>query len=415
VQEAQQPAKVQLPMTTRIEAVLPQILGRDVSFLQGELEESKDGIRGMLSRSRVLVIGAAGSIGSAFVRELTAFRLGALHLIDISENSLAEVVRNLRSSGTGLPGDFCTYAIDFTGPEMDALLGVESYDFVFNFSALKHVRSERDPFTLMRLLEVNILGNAHLLDVLAAGAKPEQVFSVSSDKAVRPANLMGASKAFMERLFLLRADEVPFGSARFANVAFSDGSLLCSFLRRLESRQPISAPSDVRRYFISHEEAGQLCLLGAFTGNNREIYFPKFRPESDMMTFAEIARLLLRCHGLEPLECQSEQEALERAAELTAESRLWPCYFTGSDTTGEKEFEEFFHPDEETDLDRFPHLGVVTGPLCGEPDKIGASIETIKALRRQRRWTKSELVDAVQSAVSELEHVELGRDLDQKM
>jgi len=402
-------------MFAKPESVLAQILGRKDSFVEEEIRSFDGEITCALRGARLLVIGAAGSIGAAFTRVLAAYPMGGLHLIDLNENNLVEVVRGFRSSGMSLPEDFRTYTIDFTGPEMQALLKCESYDFILNFSALKHVRSERDPFSLMRLLEVNVLGNARLLDSLLAGTKPRRIFSVSSDKAVRPANLMGASKAFMERVFLLRADEMSFASSRFANVAFSDGSLLFSFLRRIESGQPISAPSDVRRYFITHEEAGHLCLLGAFTGNNREIYFPKFRPESDMLTFAEIAAIFLRSNGLEPLECSSEAEALARAAELTGSSKRWPCWFSSSDTTGEKNFEEFYHPDEQIDLHRFPQVGVVTGPLGGDPEKLKSAIATLEKLRSQRRWTKDDLVGAIQMAVQELDHAELGRNLDQKM
>lgn len=392
-----------------------KILGRTESCLCDEIRECEAGISEALAGARILVIGAAGSIGAAFVRVLARYSMGALHLIDISENNLVEVVRDFRSSGEALPEDFRTFAIDFSGPEMDALLAAESYDHVLNFSALKHVRSERDPFTLMRLLEINVVANRHMLEVLERTSVPRSVFSVSSDKAVRPASMMGASKAFMERVFLSRADEVPFRSARFANVAFSDGSLLHSFLRRLERRQPISAPSDVRRYFITHEEAGQLCLLGGFTGNNREIFFPKFKQESDMMTFAEIGRVLLEAHGYEALECDSEEEAHSRAAELTVDSKQWPCYFTASDTSGEKPLEEFCDPAEETDLERFAAVGIVTEPVYHGAGPLEEALARISELRAVGRWEKRDLVEAVRMAIPELVHVELDRNLDQKM
>lgn len=398
-----------------IDQVLPEILGRKSSFLHEEISSSNAQIADSLAGASVLIIGAAGSIGSAFVRELAFFSVKSIHLIDISENNLAEVVRSFRSAGICLPGDFKTFAIDFTGPEMKALLGTFSYDYVLNFSALKHVRSERDPFTLMRLLEVNILGNSMLLDSLEARGVPKMTFSVSSDKAVRPANLMGASKAFMERVFLSRSKEVPFGSARFANVAFSDGSLLHSFLKRLENKQPLSAPRDIRRYFITHQEAGQLCLLGAFTGKSREVFFPKFQPEEDMMTFSEIACVLLEANGYKPLECTSEEEALQVASQLSPTSREWPCYFSDSDTTGEKPFEEFHDPREEVDLLRFPEVGVVTKPIATESVKISEAISDIEGLRAKGDWKKEDLLSAVKKAVPELDHIERGRDLDQKM
>lgn len=402
-------------MTRPFDSILPNILGRSESFLKADIENARSSFKDVLGGKRILVIGAAGSIGAAFVRALTNFSVRALHLIDISENNLVELVRDFRSSGTKLPEDFRTYAIDFSRPEMLSLLKTQSYDFVLNFAALKHVRSERDPFTLMRLLEVNVLANNNLIDGLLKTNLPNRIFAVSSDKAVRPANLMGASKAFMERIFMARSKELPFGSARFANVAFSDGSLLHSFLHRLELRQPISAPSDVRRYFITHREAGELCLLGAFMGNNREIFFPKFRPESDMMTFAEIACIFLQAHGYEPYECSSEEEARAHAAELKNSSKQWPCWFTSSDTTGEKVFEEFSYPDEPLNLNRFKQVGVVIEPRFDGANALDRATNIILKLRERGRWEKEDLLEAIRLAVPELEHVELEQDLDQKM
>ena len=391
------------------------ILGRNQSFLHEDMARSSSTVEASLENARVLVIGAAGSIGSSFVTELAKFKLAGLHLLDISENNLVEVVRQLRSGGATLPDDFRTYAIDFSGIEMQALLKVEEYHFVLNFSALKHVRSERDPYTLMRLMEVNVAGNSRLLDSLSQQSSLKRVFSVSSDKSVRPANLMGASKAFMERIFLSRADEMSFSSARFANVAFSDGSLLHSFRHRLEKRQPLSAPSDVLRYFITHEEAGQLCLLSCFTGNNREIFFPQFRPDKDMMSFAEIARVFLDAHGYEALECETDEEALAKVAEMKTGDRLWPCYFSNSDTSGEKMYEEFNDPAETVDLERFSTVGVVTKPVYHGKEMLDKALTMVEDCRVHGSWTKEELVAAVHTAVPEMNHVETHKNLDQKM
>lgn len=402
-------------MNETIDVILPKILGRKESFLQADVDSARVAIESALENKRVLVIGAAGSIGAAFTRVLVDYEVAGLHLVDISENNLAELVRDFRSSGAALPVDFQTFAIDFSGPEMRALLGMEAYDYVLNFAAMKHVRSERDPLTLMRLLEVNVLANDQLIQNLLETNPPTRVFAVSSDKAVRSANLMGGSKAFMERVFLARANELPFGSARFANVAFSDGSLLYSFLRRLELRQPISAPNDVRRYFITHREAGELCLLGAFTGGNREIVFPKFRLDSDMMTFAEIARVFLRAHGYEPYECGSEEEARARSLDLTSSSKEWPCWFTGSDTTGEKAFEEFSYPDETVDLARFEQVGIVTKPRYDGAEVVRDAINLVSDMRKTGQWDKVGILNAVRLAVPELDHIERGRNLDQKM
>jgi len=395
--------------------LLKAVLGRSKSFLAEDVERSSKDISKKLLDARVLVIGAAGSIGSSFVRELCQFSLKGLHLLDISENNLVEVVRDLRSGAYPLPKDFKTFAIDFGGPEMAALLNEFDYEYVLNFAALKHVRSERDAFTLMRLLQVNVLANEDLIDRLTRMKSLRRVFSVSSDKSVRPANLMGASKALMERVFLARADELEFASARFANVAFSDGSLLHGFGNRLLKMQPFSAPSDVRRYFITHQEAGQLCLLGCFTGNNREIVFPKFDPDRDMLTFAEIARIYLREHGYEPVECASEVEALEFMKKRPADSNQWACFFSSSDTAGEKMYEEFNDPSEDVDLDRFKNVGVITNPAYHGKEEVSQAVDGIRSLQRSGKWTMKELGDYVQRAVPELAHVQSDKNLDQKM
>lgn len=395
--------------------ILHIILARKNSFLLEDLLCSEAQIRNNVNGFKILVIGAAGSIGSSFVRELVVYAPGALHLVDISENNLAELVRDLRSSGTELPDDFATFALDYGAAEMRALLKENHYDYVLNFSALKHVRSERDPFTLMRLLEVNVLSNARLIEWLKETHIPKKVFAVSSDKAVRSGNLMGGSKAFMERVFLAHADEIPFGSARFANVAFSDGSLLHGFKQRIEKRQPITAPDDVKRYFISHQEAGQLCLLGCFAGKNREITYSDFRPDRDMLTFSEIAKVFLKESGYEPFECASETEALEMAAKLDESSTAWPCYFSSADTSGEKAFEEFVDPAEETDGTRFLTMGVITKPIDHGAEKTLAAVKELNDLRDSGKWTIEEISAIVKKAVPEINHVQSSRNLDQKM
>ncbi|QDV44212.1 UDP-N-acetyl-alpha-D-glucosamine C6 dehydratase [Stieleria neptunia] len=401
-------------MKSESRPVLEAILGRRESLLGDDIAANGEAIGHQVRSSRVLVIGAAGSIGGAFVKVLSKYAVAALHLVDISENCLVEVVRDLRSSGFALPGDFKTFAVDYSQPEFKALLKTQSYDFVLNFSALKHVRSERDPFTLMRLLNVNVIANEALVQSLEGGAT-KHVFSVSSDKSVRPANIMGASKALMERVFLAHSGSMPFTSARFANVAFSAGSLLDSFQYRLAKRQPFSAPNDVKRYFISHEEAGQLCLLGCFLGNNKEIFYPQFKQELDMLSFAEIARLFLRSKGFEPIECESEAEALRIAGSLGDSATGWPCFFSGSDTSGEKPFEEFVDPREATDQSRFAKVGVVTEPVFHGVESVQRSMTAIKNAFARGVWTTAELIEAVRFGVPELNHVATGKNLDEKM
>ena len=421
-----------------------------------DLEVHRAQIEACIRGARIMVIGAAGSIGSAFVRQLVSFRPAALHMVDISENNLVEVVRDLRSALISLPEDFKTFAVAMGSLEFDRLLDAErasdrgGYDYVINFSALKHVRSEKDPFSLMRMVHTNVVAVKALLDRLV-GTFTRKHFSVSSDKAANPANIMGATKIFMERVLLTYADRIPFSTARFANVAFSDGSLLHGFLQRLAKGQPFAAPYDVRRYFISHEEAGQLCLLSCFLGENRDIYFPKLDEGSDLLTFAEIAVMVLEAHGFEPDLCASEEEAKEKATRMmqgaegmgqannfnrdrdpinsTMNFRApqnakikdltpngsWPCYFFASDTTGEKPYEEFYTVADAVNLDRYRQMGVISQPPWTDREKIDQALAAFARIREQNLWRKEDMVEAIKIIVPELDHEEKGKNLDQKM
>jgi len=395
--------------------LLSKILKRSGPMFADDLESHRAQIDACIRGARIMVIGAAGSIGSAFVKQLLPFRPVALHLVDISENNLVEVVRDLRSALIALPEDFKTFAVAMGSLEFDRLLDAErAYDYVINFSALKHVRSEKDPFSLMRMVHTNVVAVKALLDLLV-GTSTQKHFSVSSDKAANPANIMGATKIFMERVLLTYADRIPFSTARFANVAFSDGSLLHGFLQRLAKRQPFSAPYDVRRYFISHEEAGQLCLLSCFLGENRDIYFPKLDEGSDLLTFAEIAVMVLAAHGFEPDLCASEDEAKEKAARMEQGLISWPCYFFASDTTGEKPYEEFYTAADSVKLDRYRQVGVISQPPWTDREKIDQALAAFARIREKDHWRKEEMVEAIKIIVPELEHEEKGRNLDQKM
>ncbi len=436
--------------------LLSRILKRSGSMFAEDLEVHRAQIEACIRGARIMVIGAAGSIGSAFVRQLVSFRPAALHLVDISENNLVEVVRDLRSALISLPDDFKTFAVAMGSLEFDRLLDAErasdrgGYDYVINFSALKHVRSEKDPFSLMRMVHTNVVAVKALLDRLV-GTSTRKHFSVSSDKAANPANIMGATKIFMERVLLNYADRIPFSTARFANVAFSDGSLLHGFLQRLAKGQPFAAPYDVRRYFISHEEAGQLCLLSCFLGENRDIYFPKLDEGSDLLTFAEIAVMVLEAHGFEPDLCASEEEAKEKATRMmqgaegmgqannfnrdrdpinsTMNFRApqnaknkdltpnggWPCYFFASDTTGEKPYEEFYTVADAVNLDRYRQMGVISQPPWTDREKIDQALAAFARIREQNLWRKEDMVEAIKIIVPELDHEEKGKNLDQKM
>lgn len=400
-----------------MDALLQKVLRRDTSLFTADIDRHRAAITSAVSRARILVIGAAGSIGSGFVKQLLPFRPASLHLVDISENNLVEVVRDVRSSAVPPPDDFKTFAIAMGSDEFDHLLASERpYDYTVNFSALKHVRSEKDPFTLMRMYNTNVLAVKQLLDtVLARGKRgASKHFSVSSDKAANPASVMGATKVFMERLLLSYADRLRFSTARFANVAFSDGSLLHGFLVRLSKGQPLSAPYDVKRYFISQEEAGELCLLSCFLGNNCEIFFPKLDEKADMYTFSQIAAAVLEHRGLSVRECSSEEDARAYAAARTSDDRSWPCFFFASDTTGEKPFEEFYTANDTIDMVRFMNTGVIT--QHGSADsRVKKAMDALAAIRRKKNWGRDDMIRAIRMAVPELSREEKGKDLDQKM
>ena len=391
--------------------LLASILGRSESMFAEDMAAEAGRLADAIDGGRFLVIGAAGSIGAAFVRELTRFRPARLHLIDISENGLVELVRELRSSPVILPPDFRTASLDFGDTEFTRFaLDHAPYDALINFSALKHVRAERDVYSLMRMIKVNVESLKRGLD-LSGRLGLRRAFSVSTDKSVRPANLMGATKNLMEKT-LFRADVEPIASsARFANVAFSGGSLLEGFQQRLRKGQPLSAPSDVRRYFISEREAGELCLLACFLTERRQVLFPKLDANRHLLSLADIATQVLAHHGLTPHLCGSEEEAIH-ARNLPKDR--WPCYFSASDTTGEKMVEEFHRSIDIVDLKRY-RAAAVTREEPTDPRLIDDFLAEIARLRAAPAWRKAEIVAAIRAAVPELDHRELDRDLDQKM
>lgn len=390
------------------------LIGRDRALFAEDVARHEQELSEIVQASRFLVIGGAGSIGQAVTREIFKRNPRALHVVDISENNMVELVRDIRSTLGYGDGDFRTFALDAGSREFSALMAaVPAYDYVLNLSALKHVRSEKDPFTLMRLIEVNILNT--LSTVTAAremGAR--KYFAVSTDKAANPVNMMGASKRIMEMFLMRESLEIPISTARFANVAFSDGSLLHGFNQRLAKQQPISAPNDVRRYFVTPQESGELCLMSALTGNNREIYFPKMSEALNLTRFSDIAMRYLEARGYTPHQCESEDEARGRAAELIAK-RKWPVYFFASDTTGEKDFEEFFTLAETLDMDRFDTLGVILNEPDFDAAKLDWFLEEIAAIRARPTWDKPEIVDLFNKMIPDFNHKETGKYLDNRM
>lgn len=390
------------------------LIGREEALFTADVACHEAELSRIVSESRFLVIGGAGSIGQAVAREIFKRKPKTLHVVDISENNMVELVRDVRSTLGYIDGDFSTFAIDCGTIQYDALIKwADGYDYVLNLSALKHVRSEKDPFTLMRMVDVNVLNTISTIESAKAfGAK--KYFCVSTDKAANPVNMMGASKRIME-MFLMRASEsLPISTARFANVAFSDGSLLHGFNQRFAKRQPISAPKDVRRYFVTPQESGELCLMSCLLGENRDIFFPKLSEKLHLITFADIAVRYLKALGYEPYECVSEDEARDRAEELIAQ-RKWPCYFFNSDTTGEKDFEEFFTDKEVLDMARFESLGVIKNEPVYEQESLDHFLKVVADLKVQGLWEKVDLVDLFNKMIPDFKHKETGKYLDGRM
>ncbi len=390
------------------------LLGRDAFLFDTDIASHEAEFGDIVRTSRFLVIGGAGSIGQAVTREIFKRNPRALHVVDISENNLVELVRDIRSTLGYGDGDFRTFAIDCGGREFAALMAAEKgYDYVLNLSALKHVRSEKDPFTLMRLIEVNILNTlSTLAEAHAGGAR--KYFAVSTDKAANPVNMMGASKRIMEMFLMRESLNLPISTARFANVAFSDGSLLHGFNQRLAKNQPISAPNDVRRYFVTPQEAGELCLMSCLTGGNCDIFFPKLSEALNLTKFSDIAVRYLEARGYTPYECETEDEARGRAAELIAK-RQWPVYFFASDTTGEKDFEEFFTEAETLDMYRFQSIGVILNEPIFDAEKLEHFLAELARLRSQRSWDKPEIVALFNEMIPGFDHKETGKYLDNRM
>ena len=368
----------------------------------------------LIKNSRFLVLGAAGTIGQAVTKEIFKRNPLKLHVVDISENNLVELVRDLRSDFGYIDGDFQTYALDIGSSIYDAFIAADGqYDYVLNLSALKHVRSEKDPFTLMRMIEVNILNTIKTIQQSKEkGVK--KYFCVSTDKAANPVNMMGASKRIMELFLMRESKEIRISTARFANVAYSDGSLLHGFKMRFEKNQPIVAPNDVRRYFVSKEESGQLCLMSTLFGDNGDIFFPKLNADEHLMKFSDLAVEFLESKGFEPEYCKSEQEARDFAQKKINEGK-WHCYFSSSDTTGEKDFEEFFTSDEILDLDRFQNLGIVKSKPNFDEVHLEVFLYNINKLRTTWDWNKEDLVRLFQTVIPEFNHIEKRKYLDSKM
>lgn len=390
------------------------LIGRSEGLFEKDIINNNIALYTIVSKSSFLVIGGAGSIGQAVTKEIFKRNPSKLHVVDISENNLVELVRDIRSSFGYINGDFRTFALDISSIEYDAFIEADgSYDYVLNLSALKHVRSEKDAFTLMRMINVNIFNTEKTIkQAIAKGTK--KYFCVSTDKAANPVNMMGASKKIMEMFLMKYSEDITISTARFANVAFSDGSLLHGFNQRIIKKQPIVAPNDIKRYFVTPQEAGELCLMSCIFGENRDIFFPKLSESLHLITFAEIAVKYLKALDYDVDECDSEDEARQKIVDFSSK-RKWPCLFTKSDTTGEKDFEEFFTNNEILDMTRFQNLGIIKNEMAFDSTKIDSFSKAIDALKDKRKWEKNDLVNLFNYMIPAFNHKETGKYLDAKM
>ncbi len=390
------------------------LIGREKELFLEDIKAIEVELSQLVLNSTFLVLGGAGSIGQAVTKEIFKRNPLKLHVVDISENNMVELVRDIRSSYGYIDGDFKTFALDIGSLEYEAFIKADGkYDYVLNLSALKHVRSEKDPFTLMRMIDVNVFNtDKTLVQSIENGTK--KYFCVSTDKAANPVNMMGASKRIMEMFLMRRSKDIKISTARFANVAFSDGSLLHGFNQRIQKRQPIVAPNDVKRYFVTPQESGELCLMSCIFGENRDVFFPKLSEKLHLISFADIAVKYLEQLGYEPYLCENEEEARELVKTLP-DQKKWPCLFTGSDTTGEKDFEEFFTDKEILDLERFQNLGIIKNELKLENELLQFFEDRIANFRTSKNWSKEEIVALFRKMIPDFGHKETGKYLDSKM
>jgi UDP-N-acetylglucosamine 4,6-dehydratase len=391
-----------------------ELIGRKNQLLTEDMISVESDLSNIVNKSSFLVLGGAGSIGQAVVKEIFKRNPKKIHVVDISENNLVELVRDLRSSIGYIDGDFKTFALDIGSNEYDAFFNLDGkFDYVLNLSALKHVRSEKDPFTLMRMINVNIFNtNKTIKQSVQKGVK--KYFCVSTDKAANPVSMMGASKRIMEMFVNKNSEDIVLSMARFANVAFSDGSLLHSFNKRIEKKQPIVGPNDIKRYFVTPQESGELCLMSCIYGENRDIFFPKLNENLHLITLSSIAKKFLKSKGFEPFICSSEDEARNYFLNDFKEN-TWPCFFSKSDTSGEKDFEEFYTDSEELDLEKFKNLGIIKNKLNFNEQKLNIFQSKIQNYKSDLNWNREDLKDLFNFMIPDFDHKDTGKFLESKM
>ena len=395
--------------------IADSVTSRPVSMFALDIEANKETLTTEIKGKKVCVIGGAGSIGSSFIKAVLQFEPASVVVVDLNENGLAELVRDVRSTaGLFVPEEFRCYTLNFADPIFERIFREEKgFEIVANFSAHKHVRSEKDRYSVQALIENNDIKAKKLMDLLTV-YPPKHFFCVSTDKAANPVNIMGASKRIMEDLVMAYNIHFKVTTARFANVAFSNGSLPDGWIHRLQKRQPLAAPFDVKRYFVSPEEAGQICMLACLLGNGGEVFFPKLG-EDQMLTFSAICDDFVKAEGFIKVECRNDLEAKRYAANMSYESGTYPVVYFKSDTTGEKAYEEFYIPGEKINMERFSALGVVEETnRCSMPE-INSFFDKLESIFAKNDFTKAEVVESIKKFIPNFEHKEKGKNLDQKM
>ena len=415
--------KIQQYMFNLDKFIADSVTYRPESMFKGDIEANAEKLTQEIKGKKVCVIGGAGSIGSSFIKAVLRFEPASVVVVDLNENGLAELVRDVRSTnGLYVPNEFRCYTLNFADPIFERIFREEKgFDIVANFSAHKHVRSEKDRYSVQALIENNDIKAKKLMDLLTV-YPPKHFFCVSTDKAANPVNIMGASKRIMEDLVMAYNKYFKVTTARFANVAFSNGSLPDGWIHRMQKRQPLAAPSDVKRYFVSPEESGQICMLACILGKGGEVFFPKLG-EDQMLTFSAICDDFVKAEGFTKKECASDNEAkqfattLDNPAENSGLSVIseYPVVYFKSDTTGEKAYEEFYVPGEKIDMQRFQALGVVEQTSRHEMDEVNGFFDKLEGIFAKEYFTKAQVVEAIKEFIPNFEHEEKGKNLDQKM
>ena len=376
-----------------------------------DISESKNILLNKICDQNILVIGGAGTIGSSYVKQILNYKPSKITIVDINENGLTELTRDLRSSNLlDYSPEYITYPVNLLSDTFDKIFNSDTWQVVANFSAHKHVRSEKDKISVEALIKNNVYGAIKLLN-LCEGNPPNYFFSVSTDKAANPVNIMGASKSLMEKLILSKKNNFRVSTARFANVAFSNGSLLDGFIYRLNKKQPLSCPSDIKRFFVTPEQSGQICLLATFLGDSGNIFFPKLDFHKDQIYFKDIALDFLKEEGFEPIYMNSEKEAKDY--DIDSNLGKYPIYFFNTDTSGEKTYEEFYTEEEDYNIKKYDSLGFINTP------KVQISFEEVEAsfdaIFSNSKSEKLDIVKVIKKYVPDFMHIETGKHLDQKM